>query len=157
MRHSVAVILLATALLWGVACSSDECLDNGSAIPLAAFFQKSTGSPVSVSNLSVYGLGATGDSCMADKESVSQVYMPLRATATVTQWVLDYNSDSLFNDTVTINYEPLPAFVSAECGAMYYFRIDGYRSTSHQVDSISIPDELIDNQNRVTIKIFFRG
>ncbi len=49
-----------TALAAG--CNTSGCQDNGSAIPLAAFYASDTGSPVTLDSLAIYGLGAPADS-----------------------------------------------------------------------------------------------
>ncbi len=136
-------------------CTSDGCLGNGSSIPLAAFYTSGTTTSATVSNLTVRGVGVPGDSCIVEKATVKQVYLPLRVTTGTTQFVFDYNnSEAWLNDTVTINYCAVPTFVSKECGAMYCFDIDSYSTTTHRIDSVALPYSTIDNADRVSMKIY---
>ncbi len=145
-----------------VSCSVGECLDNTSSIPLAGLYSDSTETSVTVDSISVYGIGAPGDSIMLNNASgIYEVYLPLRLdNGGVTQYVFHYNqsavSDNRYNDTLTLKYKELPYFESYECGAMYYFQIEEFGYTQNIFDSVAVTDSLITNVNTESIKIFLK-
>lgn len=155
--------LTALAILPG--CSSNECYDNHSALPLAAFYSSATMRGVSLQGLEIYGLGAPGDSVLYTPQTLSQAYLPFRFGQDSTVYVFSYrygveDSDSIGNvaapsDTVVFRYHPEEWFVSPACGAMYFFRMGQVTHTSVLIDSISC-NETITNENASNIKIFFR-
>lgn len=148
-KHIVVFILIVVALS---SCNNDNCSGNSSGIPLAAFMQGS--SKVTISNLTVYGIGAPNDSAIIRNTSANQVYMPLRITDTSCRYVLDYNDDDVANDTITFNYDVIPYFESHECGAMYNFNITSWEFTQNAIDSVVITNPRITNSDVVTINIY---
>ncbi len=154
----LAAAALAAAL---TACSSDGCTDNGSSLPLAAFYTSGSTQSLTVPNLTVRGIGAPGDSALLSAETVSQVYLPLRPGCDSTSFQLNYGGQSTAEarttDTLTLRYRAVPAFVSQECGAMYVFEIGSWHATAHGIDSVAISDPVITNANRIAIKIYMRA
>lgn len=148
MRALLFVILAALVL---AACTSDGCYDNSSALPKAAFYQD--GKQVSVKALTVRGLGAPGDSLLIDSTATTEFYLPMPLSATSVTWVLDYNTEGAENDTLTIGYDPVMSFVSRDCGAMYFYRILNYSCTRHSIDSVAVPDSLITNVDRISLRL----
>ena len=142
------------ALVALVSCNNDNCMGNSTGIPLAAFFNNDK--KVSIPNLTVYGIGAPNDSTIINNTSASQVYLPLRITQTSCQYVLNYSTEGIENDTLTFNYDIIPYFESRECGAMYNFNITSWENTFNAIDSVKIPDPMITNSDVVTINIYMR-
>ena len=141
------------------ACSSSGCLDNGSAIPLAGFYDSATGKPVALDNVDIHAAGAPNDSLMLCAGTrATQVYLPFTPAATAVSWVIDYRQEGLVgvSDIITFHYNVLPYFASDECGAMYYYRIDHTEWTSRLIDSVAVIDPLISNVERERIRIYFR-
>lgn len=161
-------ILPAFMLLAAVGCSSSECYENHSALPLADFFSAETNAAVSVSRLEIYGIGAPGDSILYYDETLSQAYLPFRLGQDTTKYVFAYlsylsagsdvedDTDMVPHDTVTFIYKPLPWFVSPSCGAMYFFDMEKVEHTSLLIDSIYV-NPRITNENAANIKIFFKS
>lgn len=153
-----AGIALAAAAV--AACSSDGCLDNRSALPLAACYSSQTDEAVTLRGIAIHGIGAPGDSLLLDStQSVSQIYLPMRAGKSETSWCLEYGIEGLndprFNDTVTFRYTAEPFFVSEECGAMYNYHIHSVSATAHMLDSVVVLDSLITNVDIVRIRLYF--
>lgn len=149
MAMVAAMAALATA------CTDNSCPDNGSALPLMRFYTSGTTTQRTITNLTIKGIDAPGDSLLINKQSVNEVFLPLRANANNTQWVLDYNSDALTPDTISISYEPLPYFANVECGAMYIFYISSVAATHHVIDSVAVEKQRIDNVADVALRLFF--
>ena len=161
--------ILFLLLIAGVGgCSSSECYDNHSALPLAEFYSTETFGKVSVNRLEVYGIGAPGDSVLYYDETLSQAYLPFRLGNDTTRYVFAYlsflqNGDNVSQDvdlgprdTITFIYTPKPWFVSPSCGAMYFFEMEKVEHTSFLIDSI-YTDPTITNVNAANIKIFFKS
>lgn len=143
------------------ACNTSGCLDNQSAIPLAAFRSSATGDGISVPGLRISGVGAPGDSALTTgSTAISQVYLPMRSTAQTTAWCFHYTQEGLdnpaLNDTVSFGYESIPYFASEECGAMYRYLIKEVNTTTHLIDSVVVADSLITNVEATRIYIYFR-
>ncbi len=145
-----------------VGCSSDECADNKNSLPLAKVM---TSQPepkeAALNSITVYGIGAPGDSLLVDSASnVGQVYLPFRIDTGNTTYVIRYWDQpvvgSYINDTISFSYDIKPMFVSSACGAVYYYdniRID---HTYNLIDSINCPGDRITNANEPNIFIYFR-
>lgn len=143
------------------ACGDDGCEGNQSSLPLAGFYSSQTKSAISIDSLTVYGIGAPGDSAIIrNAKGVKQVYLPFDIGAESSRFVIRYGqkylADAGITDTITIEYGSRPFFHSKECGAMYVFDVKSYRVSDNLIDSIRIPNLVIDNANRENIKIFFR-
>lgn len=140
---------------------TNECLENKNSIGLAGFYSMSSKKSISIDSLTIFGVGAPGDSMiLKNAASVKQVYLPMRMNVTQCKFVLHYDQKSLLstllNDTLTLNYEPIPYFASEECGAMYIYKINDFSFTKHIVDSVAIPSMMITNKDAETIEIYMR-
>lgn len=157
--RSLLIFILALATL--AACNSSGCLDNGSALPLAGFYNSSTGAAIGVDSVEIQGIGAPDDSILLKAGgAVNQVYLPMRSSANSTQYVFKYRHDYLdfpeIYDTLTFDYQVVPYFASAECGAMYIYRVEKLSCTDHLIDSVKLVDSIFTNTELERIKIYFR-
>ncbi|MBD5185959.1 MAG: hypothetical protein HDS92_05055 [Bacteroidales bacterium] len=148
---------LAGALLGG--CNTAGCTDNQSSLPLAGFYN-SDGNAVSIDSLAVWGVGAPGDSLLlAPSTPASQLYLPLRSTATETSFCFAYRTaeldDPRLQDTLTLAYTSTPWFISEECGAGFRYTITRMNVTHHLIDSVKITDSLATNIDREILRIYF--
>lgn len=117
---SASAVMLAVVALSG--CSNDECLDNKNSLPLAGFYSSTT-TPASISldSISIYGIGAPGDSVLHDSvRGLSQSYLPFRIDEGTTRYVIRYLSGLLgrygIADTITFEYDPVPFFRARHVG-----------------------------------------
>lgn len=167
---SIAAAALATAVMTLPGCNTSGCTDLRNSIPLAGFYSAETFDAISLSDLSVGGIGAPGDSLILDASTTSsaqsQVYLPFRFGTSEVAYVFSVllrGTDSEGNptglevaDTITFDYTSHPYFASEECGAMYSYRITGCRHTSHIIDSVAVTDSLVTNTDVERMKVFFR-
>lgn len=142
-------------------CGSGGCLENGSTLPLAGLYSSSNGKAISVDSLEVRGVGAPNDSVLLyPTRGTSQIYMPFRADFEEVKWVLSIKKAGYdypqFYDTITFGYRTIPYFASADCGAMYIYRVNRIVSTNHLIDSVTVTDSLFTNVDREQIRIYFR-
>ena len=155
LSHIAILLTAATALLLA-ACNDASCSDNGSSLPLAAFYFGN--SQQTITGITVMGIGAPGDSLLANASALNELYLPLRASATTTSYrFVRTGTDGVsFIDTVTIDYQPIEYFHSVECGAMYNFDIKQARCTTHGLDSIAVVTPLVTNSRTPALRIYFK-
>ena len=158
----VMVAMASVAMLWVLsACGSDGCTSNTASIPLAQLYSSSTLKAIAVDSISVYGIGAPGDSMIVRcGRSISQFTMPLRTTVDETKYVIHYDqkalSDPRYNDTITLHYNVLPMFDSKECGVVYAFEVSDFYYTRHLIDSMAMPYNRITNLTSVAVQLYMR-
>ena len=159
LLHIAAIAVVLTPLVLGVAaCGDNSCYENGSSLPLAAFYLGEK--QQTVIGLTIKGIGVPGDSLIADSSSLSEAYLPLRASVTstafdVSRWVADGTKMAWIHDTLTFDYQPVEYFHSVECGAMFNFDIKQVRHTTHGIDSVVLLNNLITNAVTPSIRIYF--
>lgn len=156
---------IGAAMLAGIgACNSDECYDNRNSLPLAGFYTATeTPEAVSIDSVSIYAIGAPGDSVLHDSvRTLSQTYLPFRidGNASRVRYVIRYLQGNLgrlgIADTISLSYDIEPKFVSAACGVVYIFRITDISTTRYCIDSVTCPRGYIDNVAVENIHIYFR-
>lgn len=159
LRAAAAAVM---ALFLGAAlysCNTSGCTDNQSALPLAAFYSSQTKAAITLTDLTVTGEGAPGDSALyGPSESLSEVYLPFRSTQSSTAYLFSYSLDeeTTVTDRIDFTYTSEPQFVSEECGAMFFYRITSLSYTTNIIDSVKIIDSLVTNTNLKRIEIYFR-
>ena len=156
LTHIAAALLVVALAL--ASCSNDSCYDNGSSLPLATLHIGS--SKQSIPGLSIMGIGAPGDSLLADSSTINEIYLPLRASVSETRFALwrtitTTTGQTVIRDTLTIGYEAIPYFHSIECGAMYNFDIRQVSHTRHGIDSVVVLTPLVTNTLTPALRIHF--
>lgn len=159
-NKGISSILLTAVFFFG-GCNTTGCLDNQSALPLAALYSSDTGQTISVSNIEISGVDVpSGEALVTGGKTISEVYLPMRSTHPSTSWCFHYTQEGIdapeYNDTITFDYTSEPFFASEECGAMYNYNITRCRYTEHLIDSVVVADSLITNVDLVRIRIYMR-
>lgn len=160
-RNIISLIIIQTiAVILLTGCNTSGCTDNRNSIPLAGLYSYETLQSITVTQLTIGGVGAPNDSLITSNQSVSQVYLPFRADSGETSFFFHYGQtgidDDAFNDTINFTYSSLPYFASADCGAMYRYIIQGLTYTRHLIDSVGLVDSIITNADIEKIHIYFR-
>lgn len=138
-----------------VSCSTGACYDNQNSLPKAGFYSAETGQAVSVTGLAIGGMGAPNDSLLCEPtETASEVYLPFRPNEASTSFAF---KNGPIADVVTFTYETTPYFASADCGAVWLFRIKGVSWSGALIDSVAVTDSLITNVDSQQIKIFLNS
>ena len=160
---AIIVAFISATTVMVQSCNDIGCTDLRSSIPLAGFYSSSSSADktISVDSLLIGGIGAPDDSLLVDTPSVtSSLYLPFRSQKPSTSFFIKYvrkaHDYPQFIDTVTFSYTTQPYFASADCGAMFIYRINSIDYTRHLIDSIAITDSLVNNFDMERIKIFFR-
>ena len=151
-----ALLLLVAAVSFS--CNNDTCLQNQSSIPKAQLYSSTSQKAITVDSLTIFGIGAPGDSMLVKCNKVSTVLLPLRPTTNITQFVIHYDqkilSDPSMNDTITFDCTPEMFYDSRECGAFYRFAVNKVTHTRHFIDSIAVLVPVFNNTTLETVKIF---
>ena len=149
-------IILGLFLLTLVGCGEGSCDDNGSAVPLAWFYESGTTSRAAASNLTVNAIGAPGDTILIKNSTTNELHLPLRVSTERTLWRLTFmTTDSIFvSDTITFAYRPIEYFANVECGAMYYFDLQQVTTTHNIIDSVRVVNPRVTNVEQVNLHIF---
>lgn len=166
MRKSIYSLVIIFSVIVLLGCSSSECYDNHSALPLANFFSATTRQKVAIQKLEIYGVGAPNDSILYTPQTLQEAYLPFRIWQDTTQYVFMYAAlvtDSIAvnfpervpRDTITFTYKSKEWFVSPACGAMYFFEMERVEHTSLLIDSIAY-NKVITNENASNIQIFMK-
>lgn len=158
MNRLPLILALLLSVMMLTACSDSSCDGNGSSLPLAAFYVD--GKQQSVSGLTIKGIGAPGDSVLYKGSTLSEAYLPLRASTTSTSYALSrpiiIGQDTLqANDTISFDYEPIVFFHSEECGAMFNFDIKRVTFTENGIDSVVMLTTLVTNSRTPVMRIHF--
>lgn len=152
-------IAFVTAVLSLTACSDNSCYDNRSSLPLTVCCMG--GSEQTITGLTIKGIGVPGDSLLADSSSLSEIYLPLRASVgstsfAVSRWVgVGTPMARQLHDTLSLDYQPIVFFHSEECGAMYNFDIQRISYTTNGIDSVELLTRLVTNSLMPSLRIHF--
>lgn len=152
MKFPRLILLFLILATLTVSCSDNTCTDNATSLPLVRFYYSGSSSQQYISGLTVRGIGAPGDSILVDSGNINEVTLPLMISTHKTQWEIKGNG---FTDTLEVNYDVIPFFESAECGAMYNFKITEVSCTSSGIDSVVIVQKTVNNVSRETLRLYF--
>lgn len=157
MKRLFPILLLAVLLTNVVSCNDNSCYDNGSSLPLVRFYMSGSDKNISLSGVTLKGVGAPNDSALTDEKTLSEAFLPLRATMNTTQWVVEVavTNGSTVSDTITLDYKSTPYFASSECGAMFSFELNNVTTTHNVIDSVVIRQKNVTNVKTENLRIYF--
>ncbi len=112
--------------------------------------------------ITIVGQTTVSDSLVSDtlinqETAVSSFSIPLSYDA-YTQFIFAYHAlDVGFvgRDTIRIDHRNIPYFTNLDCGTMMFYEITGVQHTHHRLDSISLTNPNIDNNEKENIRIYF--
>lgn len=158
---AVAICVIVLSCMSG--CNTSGCADNHSALPQMGFYNATTGKPLTLDSLDLWGVGVPNDSMLIKSgQRVQQLYFPLRNNQNETAYCFhyDYKEQGLnnpeFDDILRIRYTTEPYFASEECGAFYIYHITDISYTRHLIDKIEVVDSIINNVDMERFRIYFR-
>lgn len=155
------VVLLCLSILSGGGCTREECLENKTSIPMAQCFNLyNPDQAIRIDSLFIYASGGPEGESIADStSSVSSFSLPLNPESDTTLIVLRYMQKRLqaadIRDTLRLVYSRTPYFVSSACGVSYRFLIQEATSTRRLLDSVSLPEPLVNNTLRTNVALYF--
>ena len=98
--------------------------------------------------------GVDNDSVLYDVTAVSALALPLRVNADSTAFVLQ--RDTLGADTLIIRHANDTNFISLECGCFVYHTITSVAATAHQIDSVVVEKETVQNVAENHLRLYYR-
>lgn len=97
------------------------------------------------------------DSLMNDtifNSAESTMSLPLGYT-TKTTYVLHYTDR--MRDTIVVNHQNIPYLQNIECGTMMFYTVESVAYTTYRLDSITITNPNIDNEEKRNFIIYYRA
>lgn len=163
----IALCILSSVTL--ASCLNEAICEDVATVPVRIGFYavdtvRDTPAPLSLSNISVFGLGR--DSIIYNNVSnVSQMEIPLNSTidscAFIFRISLFDNTDLLIDDTehfaddtLWFIYSRIPNLISMECGFTTFYELTHVRHSRNLIDSVAIDEANITNSLNEHIKIF---
>lgn len=152
MKHSLWFAVVAVVAALCVGCADTECTTTNTAYVHYGFYSQS-GSHISITG-AVTVTAAGTDSVLINQESgLSAMELPLRYTSTRDTFVVRY-SDTMI-DSVYVEHENIPHFISMDCGMGMYYHIAGVSSTHYAIDSIKLVNQDVNYDAAEHIKIYY--
>jgi hypothetical protein len=153
-RFQKYFVLLAMTALLIMSCARNTACDESlnSSVNLQ-FYRITDGEEETASfdNITAYGLNS--NSLIYDlKDSLSSVFLPLNQLQDNCIFVLSIES---IVDTLWFDYTRKLDFISENCGYAMRFSITSMEATHHLIDSISIINPVVNNNESENIKVFY--
>lgn len=82
----------------------------------------------------------------------SALQLPMSYTNECDTVVFSYDSGA--TDTLYVDHEDIPYFISMECGLAMYHRLRGIRHTNAFIDSVAIINDYVNFENNENVKLY---
>ncbi len=149
----IGLILLAS-------CNSDEvCTENIDTkanmnfVNLTIDGETITENELSLNNLIVFPIERNNDSLYNYQNEVLKISLPLNPNTTFTSFAIQADGTQ---DTIYLHYQSDMHYVSLICGFIWFFNLAEVTHTTHAIDSLIVMDSLIDLNERINYKIYYR-
>jgi nicotinamide mononucleotide transporter len=106
-----------------------------------------------VDSLSVRGLGREDSLLYNAVNNITTIFFPMNPQTRESGFKIDINRGT---DTVWLRYDPVPVFLSPECGFIYNFDLAETRHTTNFIDSVVIALPQITRFEELNLRIFTR-
>ena len=70
-----------------------------------------------------------------------------------TRFIIAYNETTF--DTITVTHQNIPYFTNLDCGTMMFYNVTNTSFTQHVLDSLTITNPNIDNNEKENFKIYY--
>ncbi len=141
-------------------CNSDEvCTENIDKTANIKFVQISvvddviTENELSLNNLIVFPIERAEDSIYNFQNGVANISLPLNPNSTQTAFAI--KADEI-QDTLYFHHQSEMKYVSLICGFTWFFSLEDVTHTGHAIDSVIVTDSIIDLDERINYKIYYR-
>lgn len=160
MRKFLLPTFVALLTLSIVGCGNTGCQETISVNARCSFYGKSDRRPFTFDSITVYGIGASGDSILYRRATgQSFVKLPLRKLTGESAYVFHFQGagggviDQ--RDTLHLYHENINHFISEDCGAVVRHRVDSLSYTRHYLDSLVVAKPSIINLDEENIILLF--
>lgn len=133
-------------------CADTECTTTNTAYVHYGFYSQ-TDSHISFTG-SITVTAAGTDSVLINQESgLSEMELPLRYTSARDTFVVRYSETMA--DSIYVEHDNIPHFISMDCGMGMYHHILGVSSTHYAIDSIKLVNQEVNYDAAEHIKIYY--
>lgn len=163
LRNLLLKVITACSL---VACSNIDCPLDNQVVMTLAFFNSSSGVPLSISDsLSVYGLQNGKEEILFNRGiSLKSITLPLNQASDKDTLLLVFHSDTeSIKDTLFLRHSRQAHFEAIDCPASIFHHILSSRISARIVesklpiiDSVIISNPNVNYEDVENIKVFFR-
>lgn len=153
----LAIIVSACCFLPG--CGGEpECPLTTVSVARFQFLDSKTHAAVTLTNgATVTGIVETGDSLDIDtvfNQAQNYMSVPLSYTPRTT-YVIHYTET--MRDTIVLTHKNIPFVDDVECPAMMFYEVESLRYTTNALDSVTLVNPTITNEERINFNIFYRA
>lgn len=161
-RLPVIFCILALAGLLVPGCEVENCPPNALSY-LHFSLVDQNGRTLSTSDtITIVGQTTSSDTLVSDtlinqEAGASSFSLPLSYDA-YTQFVFIYHAldvGYVGRDTIRIDHRNIPYFTNLDCGSMMFYEVTKVENTRHRLDSLTITNPNIDNNEKENFKIYF--
>ena len=103
----------------------------------------------------------TGIATIADTLNVDTLFNQAKDHITVplsytnkTTYVMHYTER--MRDTIEVTHRNIPFVSNIECGAVMHYEVENLRYTTNALDSVTIVNSQIDNEEKTNFNIYYR-
>ena len=155
-KISTALLTIALAILTG--CEEDPCSLTTLSQARFDFRDSRTHKAVSLTQ----GATVTGIATIADTLDVDTLFNQAKDHMTVplsytdkTTYVMHYTER--MRDTIEVTHRNIPFVSNIECGAVMHFEVEALRYTTNALDSVTIVNPQIENEEKTNFLIYYRA
>ena len=154
----IILLLIAVLTTYGfVSCEEDNCPLSTLSLARFNFLDSNTHKSVTLSQ----GATVTGIAEIADTLNIDTVFnsaqnymsVPLSYTSETT-YVLHYTER--MRDTIKLTHKNIPFVSDIECGAIMFYEVQNLSYTTNALDSITLVNPRITNEETIKFNIFYR-
>ncbi len=158
-------ILFCMLILSGLvvsSCDVENCSTNTLAYLHFSLVDQDGKSFNTSDTITIIGETTVNDTLVSDtlinQETGASSFSLLLSYNDYTRFVFAYTSlerQYIGTDTIRIDHRNIPYFTSLDCGTMMFYEITQVQYTHHRLDSLTITNPNIDNNEKENIKLYF--
>lgn len=154
--------ILASAIMLVPSCEVENCPPNALSYLHFSLVDQNGRTFKTSDTITIVGQTTASDTLVSDtlinrEAGANSFSLPLSYDA-YTQFVFIYHAldvGYVGRDTIRIDHHNIPYFTNLDCGTMMFYEITGTTHTHHRLDSITITNPNIDNNEKENIRIYF--
>ena len=161
-RLPVIFCILALAGLLVPGCEVENCPPNALSYLHFSLVDQNGRTFNTSDTITIVGQTTSSDTLVSDtlinqEAAASSFSLPLSYDA-YTQFVFIYHAldvGYVGRDTIRIDHRNIPYFTNLDCGSMMFYEVTKVENTRHRLDSLTITNPNIDNNEKENFKIYF--
>ena len=149
------LLLMLFAIMTG--CEEDSCSLTTRTVARFQFLDSKTHASISL----LQGATVTGIATIADTLNIDTVFNQAKSYMSVplsytnkTTYVLHYTE--LMRDTIEVTHKNIPFVSDIECGTLMHYKVEGFKYTTHALDSVVLINPEITHEEKNNFNIYYR-